>query len=702
MASRSYRFDLHNIYSQNWHGLKSDLSIGEMVANFKQHNAFAVCGQETWRCGTELFQQDGVTFLAVGPEQQESRRGSLGVSISLSHRAAMAWQRAGREQHVDFGARLMAVRLEVRGGRRGKQYHRKMGIFLISGYAPHSGKAAAEHAAYEDAFTRLIAKRRPGDVLIACVDANSSVGRGSLGGDAGVSDRTGAVGPFGLAHINEAGRRLRSFMENNELASLASFFRKDHYATWIHPRSKLEHQLDHILISRADRCRFADAGSCPFQLVNSDHRAVGCRMRFEVSIQRKADPRGKMLRLDYSSLYEKSGQQTLADAFVRLINPSSSSEHTQIDPERPSLLDHRGNRLDYEGRVIMAGGAARGSIGGGSNDDRRARLSLAVSDSGYISLTISVGKPTFEYAMIAEALKAAATELLPKKPKPQPAWFDAKETELCALINARDAALNAHHLQPTAETATARTRARSQLQAGLRAATSSWIIDKCSKINDGIVAQRGTSTAWNLVSELRDGLNGAKRQPAPAKMRKPDGTLASTAEENAEVFAAAFGKLYGRTPSFDASMPELLRQRSFADGLDGPPTDVEIKRALGRLRDSGPGDSGLVARLWKALGATEASFAILHDFVLDFWETEVVPVEWETGLLKILPKKGDKSDPGTTAASCCWRWPTKSSLTSCTCASYLSSSRPITSTTRPSAASAPSAARATVHSPSSR
>ena len=32
--------------------------------------------------------------------------------------------------------------------------------------------------------------------------------------------------------------------------------------------------------------------------------------------------------------------------------------------------------------------------------------------------------------------------------------------------------------------------------------------------------------------------------------------------------------------------------------------------------------------------------------MLDFWETEEMPVEWETGLLKILPKKGDKSDPG--------------------------------------------------------
>ena len=32
--------------------------------------------------------------------------------------------------------------------------------------------------------------------------------------------------------------------------------------------------------------------------------------------------------------------------------------------------------------------------------------------------------------------------------------------------------------------------------------------------------------------------------------------------------------------------------------------------------------------------------------VVDFWESEIAPAEWEVGLLKILAKKGDLSDPG--------------------------------------------------------
>eukprot|EP00966_Prymnesium_polylepis_P024064 554117-Prymnesium_polylepis.1 len=113
-------------------------------------------------------------------------------------------------------------------------------------------------------------------------------------------------------------------------------------------------------------CRFADAGSCPFQLVSSDHRAVGCRMRFEASLQRKVVvPRNERLRLDCSSLYDKTGQQAFAREVIMRVNSASivtmparaalevskdgwvtltvtataAPGHTKIDPARPSLSE---------------------------------------------------------------------------------------------------------------------------------------------------------------------------------------------------------------------------------------------------------------------------------------------------------------------------------------------------------------------------
>jgi hypothetical protein len=280
----------------------------------------------------------------------------------------------------------------------------------------------------------------------------------------------------------------------------------------------------------------------------------------------------------------------------------------------------------------------------------RVCLSLTVRADGSVGTDCIVrllGAPSScSYADLAEALRSTAIELLPEKEQRQPGWFGASAEMLRPLIATRNAALSDFFGQGSPESANRRTRARAALQTAIRTAKSTWLLSLCSTINDGIIAARGTSAAWKVVSEIRSGLMGAIRRPASVNMQKPDGTKASSPEENAAVFADHFESLYGRAPSVDASVLELLRQRPTAVGLDGPPTDKEIKTAVGKLRVSAPGDSGLTAPLWKALMATDEMFALLRQLVLSVWEKEEMPSEWETGLLSILPKKGDRTQAG--------------------------------------------------------
>ena len=170
--------------------------------------------------------------------------------------------------------------------------------------------------------------------------------------------------------------------------------------------------------------------------------------------------------------------------------------------------------------------------------------------------------------------------------------------------------------------------------------------EQCRKVNDGVTGSRGSKVAWETVGVLKAGLFGSSRRLAPVKMRLPDGTRASTPEDSAGVFAAHFAQLYGRQPSGNAAVFGLLQQRNVTPGLDGEPSDEEIRIALRKLHDTGLGVSGLPAAAWKALGSTDAGFALVRDMVLYFWTTEKVPPEWEISLLKILPKKGDLSQPG--------------------------------------------------------
>jgi len=89
-----------------------------------------------------------------------------------------------------------------------------------------------------------------------------------------------------------------------------------------------------------------------------------------------------------------------------------------------------------------------------------------------------------------------------------------------------------------------------------------------------------------------------------------------------------------------------IQQEEVADGFDNAPTDDEIKNAVRKLKNNAPGDSGLTPQMFKALLSCDQCYEILKCIINDFWENELPPDQWEIGLLKILPKKGDWSLAG--------------------------------------------------------
>jgi hypothetical protein len=91
---------------------------------------------------------------------------------------------------------------------------------------------------------------------------------------------------------------------------------------------------------------------------------------------------------------------------------------------------------------------------------------------------------------------------------------------------------------------------------------------------------------------------------------------------------------------------DALPQSPISTGLDHEPTEDDVRRALSKLHDTAPGESGLGAPLWKALAETTETLELVHQIVIAFWRSEEMPTEWETGLLAILAKKGDLSQAG--------------------------------------------------------
>ena len=78
-------------------------------------------------------------------------------------------------------------------------------------------------------------------------------------------------------------------------------------------------------------------------------------------------------------------------------------------------------------------------------------------------------------------------------------------------------------------------------------------------------------------------------------------------------------------------MLDELKQQPPIPGCDHPLPRKEIKDAILKLKNKAPGESGLTPQMWKALTTNDITFEIVETIILDFWDTELSPEEWETG-----------------------------------------------------------------------
>ena len=313
-----------SVVSQNVRGLKSNDRIDELFYAMLRRKVFAACLQETWRCGVETLKYDNCTLILAGldPIAVHGNRGYQGVGIALSPEATLAWKDAGSIAHTDLGSRVVAVRLMIKDCQR-----RDVGLFFISAYAP---VGVADQKLWEDFFNNLeqcIARKPHDDILLVGCDANSSMGCSRTPG----INHIKSLGGFGLPHCNASGKRFFSFLEINNMLALTTFFRKKHYATWIHPRSKLMHQIDHFLTSKSQFHRFLDAGITE-SLIDSDHRAIRCKVIIMLRLKKCDPPRQSLLRLDYMCLKNNEIAKSFCDNVVENRNtlPSTLPCYTRL------------------------------------------------------------------------------------------------------------------------------------------------------------------------------------------------------------------------------------------------------------------------------------------------------------------------------------------------------------------------------------
>ena len=169
----------------------------------------------------------------------------------------------------------------------------------MSAYAPVGN---ADQSIWEEYLRNLdncINQKRTNDILVIGSDTNSSMG---------CSNDNTCLGTFGISYVNEYGRRFASYLAINNLIEATTCFRKKSYGTWIHPRSKNVHQIDHFLTESNTICRISDAGVTT-PLLDSDHRLK------KITTQRK-----RLALLDYTALSDENLKQYFCSTTLETFN----------------------------------------------------------------------------------------------------------------------------------------------------------------------------------------------------------------------------------------------------------------------------------------------------------------------------------------------------------------------------------------------
>ena len=556
----------------------------ELFDTIERRQVFAMCVQETWREGNgkDILEKNGmVALLAVYEKKKEDKgRRARGVGIILGSTAKEGLDRAtlqGRAIHNDLGDRVIAVRLVM-----DNELGEETGLFIMSAYAPQSDAADEVKDSFYASLEQGLARKGKGDMLMLGIDANASMGTGV--------HRSDACGKYGNSRVSEAGRNLRGFLEQRELVSLASFFRKGKvrngkgkrrkYNTWTDFNGKYSYQIDHMITEAANKKFVTDCGA-KGQIVDSDHKAVCCVVRLKTPFKKRLQLSGRdsVCKRDFSGL----DVEELRDEFNEIV------------------------------RVKVSKGSS-----------------------------------------LEEAIAEAQTSL-PKRKRKGKGWFADAEEVLRPLVDARNQAYDTFWHSRSVEAKKRLVGCRQALKAAIATAKNDWVLVRCGVVNEGSELHGGLAgvDAWKAVVELRDGL-GKPRSVSLVKLKKKDGTMCATPEEAAEARKGHFEALFGREPAFDSSVMDLVERCELANLIEQQPEKVdsaatpeeeEIWKAVDALKCTGPGLSGVHAAAVKAIMHNEELRKLLVDMVVGVWETQKVPVEWESCLLKILDKPGDQSDP---------------------------------------------------------
>ena len=224
--------------------------------------------------------ESGYTLFWSGKPEEEKRESGVGFAVKTSLLDKIERPTAINERIISLRVPLIADRY----------------MTIISVYAPTLNSSDELVMSFYQALGSFIAAVPKEESLVLLGDFNARVGN--------EHNIWKPLGPHGIGKSNSNGLMLLQLCSQFDLVITNTFFhqKKEHKATWFHPRSKNGHMIDFIVTRRGDLRSFCKVRVMRGADCDTDHMMVRAKLR--VNIRRKIRPTGVKVpkRIDVSKL----------------------------------------------------------------------------------------------------------------------------------------------------------------------------------------------------------------------------------------------------------------------------------------------------------------------------------------------------------------------------------------------------------------
>ena len=208
--------------------------------------------QETRLPDNGSLKEESYTFFWKGQSADERR--DYGVAFAVRNTLLKKI-----EPPTGGSSRLLTMRLMTETGP----------VTLVTAYAPTLAASSESKDQFYCELDELLNNIPKKDHIYLLGDFNARVGSNHEAWPE-------CLGHHGIGKINDNGQRLLELCSNHHLCTTSSFFpNKVHQrASWMHPRSKHWHQLDHVITSRSQLCTVRNTRTYHSADCNTDHSLV--------------------------------------------------------------------------------------------------------------------------------------------------------------------------------------------------------------------------------------------------------------------------------------------------------------------------------------------------------------------------------------------------------------------------------------------